>query len=162
MKFCVPKSFCLGWVPLRAVSHPPVAHLVCCLCDVLGRDTTACLPCFWAAQYNTWLLIKLTPKGIVFLLFSSLLFSSLLFSSLLFSSLSFSFLSFSFLFFSCSLPCCRHHLSPAATAGCSLQHSALPRLSSWSAVGLHELVAHDPRRTLTLNHYTLLASHSRL
>ncbi len=68
-----------------------------------------------------WLLIKLTPQGIVssflfflflffsffsfffflfsFLLFSSLLFSSLLFSSLLFSSFFFSFHSFSFLFF---------------------------------------------------------------
>jgi len=44
-------------------------------------------PALWAARYNTWLLIKLTPKGVVF-------------SFLFFSFLFFSFLSFSFLFFS--------------------------------------------------------------
>ncbi len=56
----------------------------------------------WAAQFNTWLLIKLTPKGVVFsfLFFSSLFFSSLFFSFLFFSFLFFSFLFFSFLFFS--------------------------------------------------------------
>jgi len=30
----------------------------------------------WAARYNTWLLIKLTPKGVVFSFFFSFLFSS--------------------------------------------------------------------------------------
>jgi len=38
-----------------------------------------CLP-WWAARYNTWLLIKLTPKGVVF----SFLFFSFLFFSFLF------------------------------------------------------------------------------
>ena len=61
-----------------------------------GRST------LWAARYNTWLLIKLTPKGVVFsFLFSSFLFFSFLFFSFLFFSfLFFSFLFFSFLFFS--------------------------------------------------------------
>ena len=40
----------------------------------------------WAARYNTWLLIKLTPKGVVF---SFLFFSFLFFSFLFFSFLSF-------------------------------------------------------------------------
>ena len=57
-----------------------------CVCQ--SGNTAA----FWAAQYNTWLLIKLTLKGIVF--------SFLFFSFLLFSFLFFSFLFFSFLFFS--------------------------------------------------------------
>ena len=52
----------------------------------------------WAARYNTWLLIKLTPNGVVF---SFLFFSFLFFSFLFFSFLFFSFLFFSFLFFSC-------------------------------------------------------------
>jgi len=46
----------------------------------------------WAARYNTWLLIKLMPKGVVFP-FLSFLFLS-------FPFLSFPFLSFPFLFFS--------------------------------------------------------------
>ncbi len=33
----------------------PVIHLAACMCTF----TT------WAAQYNTWLLIELTPKGVV-------------------------------------------------------------------------------------------------
>jgi len=53
-----------------------------------------------AARYNTWLLIKLTPKGVVF---SFLFFSFLFFSFLFFSFRFFSFLFFSFLFFSSSL-----------------------------------------------------------
>jgi len=42
----------------------------------------------WAARYNTWLLIKLTPKGVVFsFLFFSFLFFSFLFFSFLFLSI---------------------------------------------------------------------------
>ena len=74
----------------------------CMCCEFCGQrcvcqsgNTAA----FWAAQYNTWLLIKLTLKGIVF-------------SFLFFSFLLFSFLFFSFLFF-------RHCCTPAAaTAFC--------------------------------------------
>jgi len=66
---------------------------VTCTCVVLV---------LWTARYNTWLLIKLTPKDIVFsfLFFSFLLFSFLFFSFLFFYFLFFSFLFFSFLFFS--------------------------------------------------------------
>ncbi len=44
----------------------------------------------WAARYNTWLLIKLTPKGVVFsfLFFSILFFSCLFFSVLVYAQLS--------------------------------------------------------------------------
>ncbi len=81
------------------------------------RTLSICWP--WAAQYNTWLLIKLTPEGVVFssLLFSSLLFSSLLFSSLLFSSLLFSSLLFSSLLFSGACNDCLlyHHKSKLST-----------------------------------------------
>ena len=56
----------------------------------------------WAARFFTWLLIKLTLKGLFFsfLFFSFLFFSFLFFSCLVFSFLFFSFLFFSFLFFS--------------------------------------------------------------
>jgi len=50
-----------------------------------------------AARYNTWFLIKLTPKGV---LYSTLLYSTLLYSTLLYSTLFCSFLFFSVLFFS--------------------------------------------------------------
>jgi len=39
---------------------PPYLHLVCVLQGPCG------MVIFWAARYNTWLLIKLTPKGVVF------------------------------------------------------------------------------------------------
>ncbi len=95
------------------------------------------IQCIWAAWYSSWLLVELTPKGVVlpflsfpflsfpflsfpFLPFPSLPFpslpfpslsclvSSLLFSSLLFSSLLFSsLLFFSFLFFLFKIQCCR-------------------------------------------------------
>ncbi len=71
----------------------------------------------WAARFFTWLLIKLTLKGLFFsfLFFSFLFFSFLFFSFLFFSFLffSFPFLSFPFfyfLFFSCASSdsrCCR-------------------------------------------------------
>ncbi len=50
----------------------------------------------WAARCNTWLLIGLTLKGVVF--------SFLFFSFLFFSFLFFSFLFFSFLFFLRDIP----------------------------------------------------------
>ncbi len=38
-------------------------HLMTCLCEaVLPVGYVWC----WAARYNTWLLIELTPKGVVF------------------------------------------------------------------------------------------------
>jgi len=53
--------------------------------QVLCPSATLLQPPAWAAQYNTWILIKLTPKGIVFsLLFCSFLFFSFLFFSFLF------------------------------------------------------------------------------
>ncbi len=58
--------------------------------QVLCPSATLLQPPAWAAQYNTWILIKLTPKGIVFaLLFFSFLFFSFLFFSFLFFSFSF-------------------------------------------------------------------------
>jgi len=35
-----------------------------CTCGLLHSNVVTC--CTWAARYNTWLLIKLTPKGVVF------------------------------------------------------------------------------------------------
>ncbi len=67
-----------------------VSHMPLCICNVELDLTCYCreeqldgffsrLHCYkydasmqacpWAARYNTWLLIKLTPKGIVFLFF---------------------------------------------------------------------------------------------
>ncbi len=55
----------------------------------------------WAARYNTWLLIELMPRGVVFSFFPFLSFPFLSFPFLSFPFLSFLFLSFPFLSFSC-------------------------------------------------------------
>jgi len=85
--------------------HISYSQLVYILFDVLPLEHKCSH--LWAARYNTWLLIKLTPKGVVFsFLFFSFLFLSFPFLSFPFLSfpfLSFPFLSFpflSFLFFS--------------------------------------------------------------
>ena len=63
-------------------------------CSYSGHSSNYINCWYWAARYNTWLLFKLTPKGILFpsLPFPSLPFPSLPFPSLFFSSLFFSFL----------------------------------------------------------------------
>jgi len=80
--------------------HISYSQLVYILFDVLPLEHKCSH--LWAARYNTWLLIKLTPKGVVFsFLFFSFLFFSFLFLSFPFLSFPFlSFLFFSFLFFS--------------------------------------------------------------
>ncbi len=72
--------------------HISYSQLVYILFDVLPLEHKCSH--LWAARYNTWLLIKLTPKGVVFS------FLSFPFPFLSFPFLSFPFLSFSFLFFS--------------------------------------------------------------
>ncbi len=42
------------------VSQPLCVHIISC------SDCTQYSCLSWAARYNTWLLIKLTPKGVVF------------------------------------------------------------------------------------------------
>ena len=64
---------CCSLLPTVSLVQPS-----CCLCKGCSS---------WEARYNTWLLIKLTPKGVVF------------------SFLFFSFLFFSFLFKGCSRVC---------------------------------------------------------
>ena len=67
----------------------------------------------WAARYNTWLLIKLSPKGVVF------------------SFLFFSFLFFSFLFFSFHaerVSCISDSVLPAGLAPCTDRHASPTRL----------------------------------
>ena len=94
----IPHSTPTGMQPVFQ-QNPPQQHLQGIQHKIAH---VGCLNRHWAARYNTWLLIKLTPKGIVFsfLFFSFLFFSLLFFSFLLFSFLLFSFLLFSFLFFS--------------------------------------------------------------
>ena len=67
-----------------------------CFLQAVWRGRTLCTT---VARHDTWLLLELTPKGVVFsfLFFSFLFFSFLLFSFLFFSFLFFSFLVFSFL-----------------------------------------------------------------
>ncbi len=72
----------------------------------------------WEARYNTWLLIQLMPKGVVF---SFLFFSFLFFSFLFFSFLFFSFLFFSFLFFLQGEQCPSSELA----GSCSAQQQSL-------------------------------------
>jgi len=54
---------------------PLLLQLVSCGTPKAAKVAIRCCLLPWAAQYNTWLLIKLTPKGIVF---SFLFFSFLL------------------------------------------------------------------------------------
>ena len=78
------------YLPAVLAECPGDCSLVCGLLnECRGQPTTGCnfaavlcmrshgvslLYCIWAARYNTWLLIKLTPKGVVlsFLFFSYL------------------------------------------------------------------------------------------
>ena len=93
---------------VRCLYMQPGSFSAASVCHAACHMMYVC--CTWAARYNTWLLIKLTPKGVVFpflffvffLPFSFLFFSFsfLFFSFLFFSFLFFSFLFFSFLFFS--------------------------------------------------------------
>ena len=89
--------------------HISYSQLVYILFDVLPLEHKCSH--LWAARYNTWLLIKLTPKGVVFS-FLSFPFPFLSFPFLSFPFLSFPFLSFSFLFFSAatSYKLCRTYL----------------------------------------------------
>ena len=45
---------------------PLLLQLVSCGTPKAAKVAIRCCLLPWAAQYNTWLLIKLTPKGIVF------------------------------------------------------------------------------------------------
>ena len=47
-----------------------------------GMSVVTCLPCAWAAWYNTWLLNTLTPKGIGFSFSFLFLSACLVFSQL--------------------------------------------------------------------------------
>ena len=64
-------------------------------------DAKKCHMMIWAGWYDTWLLIKLMPKGVVVLFSASSLFFCFLSFFLFFSFTFFSFLGFSFLL--CSL-----------------------------------------------------------
>ena len=54
---CTPCPICLRWLCKLAMCQPLVLGLV---------QFAQTLLCSWAAQHNTWLLMKLTPKGVVF------------------------------------------------------------------------------------------------
>ncbi len=69
----------------------------------------------WAAQYDTWLLIKLTPKGIVFPSLSVPFLSFPLISSPFLSFLSFPFLSFPRHAQACDAPCAEQAFSAPCT-----------------------------------------------
>jgi len=53
-------SFCKAWAKLRSADDM-LSH-----CSGSAPDTAGNHPQTWAARYNTWLLMKLTPKGVVF------------------------------------------------------------------------------------------------
>jgi len=82
-----PDSMCRSW-PCCADSGTNRAHILVKSGQTHTAPVRKSHP--WAARYDTWLLIALTPEGFSFLSFSFLFFSFLFFP----------FLSFSFLFFS--------------------------------------------------------------
>ncbi len=92
-----PDSMCRSW-PCCADSGTNRAHILVKSGQTHTAPVRKSHP--WAARYDTWLLIALTPEGFSFLFFPFLFFSFLFFSFLFFPFLFFSFLFFSFLFFS--------------------------------------------------------------
>ncbi len=100
----------LGLLPAHFEGHAkeagPTGHVTA---HEGSRDVY--VPWTWAARYNTWLLIKLAPKGVDF---------------------SFSFFSFSFLFFTYlgalhdELPLGLSHTAPAVLARSPLLHHRTP------------------------------------
>ncbi len=65
---CVQFASCLVWTPKAVIAYNQDKACFGMVCGTLW--STFCMHClqpqFWAARYNTWLLIRLTPKGVVF------------------------------------------------------------------------------------------------
>ena len=115
----------------------------------------------WAARYNTWLFIKLTPKGVVFsFLFFSFLFCSVLFCSVLFCSVLFcSVLFISFLFFSLLWAKFDRHAACFRLPNLSAPVTYKARISHLCYFGIH-LDSDD--QTQSLNRHVLVEVFMRL